>query len=41
MTTEMIEKFVEGKGREDQTINIHFKERSTVTGVFIRTADYG
>ena len=37
----MIEKFVEGKGREDSTINIHFKERSTVTGVFIRTPDYG
>ena len=41
MTTEMIEKFVEGKGREDSTINIHFKERSTVTGVFIRTPYYG
>ena len=41
MTSEMIEKFIEGKGREESAVNIHFKERSTVTGVFIRTADYG
>jgi hypothetical protein len=36
MTTEMIEKFVEGKGREDSTINIHFKEPVPLL-VFIRT----
>jgi hypothetical protein len=41
MTSEMIEKFVEGKGRKDSAVNIHFKERSTITGLFIRTADYG
>ena len=41
MTSEMIEKFVEGKGRKDAAVNIHFKERSTITGLFIRTADYG
>ena len=41
MTTEMIEKFVENKDRKDTVVNIHFKERSTVTGVFIRTPDYG
>ena len=41
MTTEMIEKFIENKDRKDTVVNIHFKERSTVTGVFIRTADYG
>lgn len=41
MTTEMIEKFVEGKGRKDSAVQIHFKERSTITGLFIRTADYG
>ena len=40
MTTEMIEKFVEGKGRKDTAINIHFKERSTVTGLFIQSPDY-
>ena len=41
MTSEMIEKFVEGKSRKDAAVNIHFKERSTITGLFIRTADYG
>lgn len=40
MTTEMIEKFVSGKGRKESTINIHFKERSTVKGLFIQGADY-
>jgi hypothetical protein len=40
MTTEMIEKFVSGKGRKENTINIHFKERSTVKGLFIQGADY-
>ena len=40
MTTEMIEKFVESKNRKDTVVNIHFKERSTVTGIFIQTADY-
>jgi len=41
MTTEMIEKFIENKDRKDLAVNIHFKERSTVTGIFIRSADYG
>jgi hypothetical protein len=40
MTTEMIEKFVENKNRKDNAVNIHFKERSTVTGIFIKSADY-
>ena len=40
MTTEMIEKFVSGKGRKESAINIHFKERSTVKGLFIQGADY-
>jgi len=40
MTSEMIEKFVEDKKRKDNAVNIHFKERSTVTGIFIRTSDY-
>lgn len=40
MTTEMIEKFVESKGRKDSAVNIHFKERSSVKGVFVHTADY-
>lgn len=41
MTTEMIEKFIENKNRKESAINIHFKERSTVKGIFIRTDDYG
>jgi hypothetical protein len=40
MTTELIEKFVENKNRKDAKVNIHFKERSTINGLFIRTMDY-
>lgn len=40
MTPEMIEKFVENRSRKDLAVNIHFKERSTINGVFIRTTDY-
>lgn len=40
MTTEMIEKFIDNKGRKHAAVNIHFKERSTVKGLFVRSADY-
>jgi hypothetical protein len=40
MTSELIEKFIENKSRKDAAVNIHFKERSTVTGIFIRGTDY-
>lgn len=40
MTSEMIEKFIENKNRKDAAVNIHFKERSTVTGLFIQGTDY-
>jgi hypothetical protein len=40
MTPEMIEKFVENRNRKDAAVNIHFKERSTVTGLFIQATDY-
>jgi hypothetical protein len=40
MTNELIEKFVETKKRKDQHINIHFKQRDTLTGLFIREKDY-
>lgn len=40
MTSEMIEKFIENKNRKDSGVNIHFKQRSTVKGLFIRTNDY-
>ena len=36
----MIEKFVENKYRKEAAVNIHFKERSTVTGLFIQGTDY-
>lgn len=40
MTSEMIEKFVENKSRKSAAVNIHFKERSIVKGMFIRSVDY-
>ncbi|HEX6846228.1 MAG TPA: short-chain dehydrogenase [Chitinophagaceae bacterium] len=40
MTTDMIEKFIDNKGRKGSSVNIHFKERSAVKGMFIRAADY-
>ena len=40
MTSEMIEKFVESKSRKSLAVNIHFKERSAVKGMFIRSGDY-
>jgi len=40
MTSEMIEKFIENKNRKDASVNIHFKERSTVSGLFIQGSDY-
>lgn len=40
MTSEMIEKFIETKKHKNSKVNIHFKQRSTVTGLFIHTSDY-
>ena len=40
MTQEMIEKFIETKNRSNSPVNIHFKERSTITGIFIKANDY-
>lgn len=40
MTPEMIGKFIEQKERLEHSVNIHFKERSTVSGLFIRGKDY-
>jgi hypothetical protein len=40
MTNDMIEKFIESKAQKNARVNIHFKQRSTVKGVFIRTDDY-
>lgn len=40
MTSEMIEKFVTTRIRKGEPVNIHFKDRHTVTGLFIHTMDY-
>lgn len=40
MTTEMITQFIENKNRKNNAVNVHFKERSTVKGLFIRSTDY-
>ena len=40
MTNDMIEKFIETKARENSKVNIHFKQRDTVKGIFIRNHDY-
>ena len=40
MTTEMIGKFVENKSRKNAAVNIHFKERSMIRGLFIQSTDY-
>ena len=40
MTNEAIIKQIEGKDLADKMMNIHFKQRNTVTGLFIRTSDF-
>jgi hypothetical protein len=40
MTNEAIIKQIEGKDLDDKMLNIHFKQRNTVTGLFIRTSDF-
>ena len=40
MAPEIIEKFIENKTRKGTPVNIHFKERGTVTGMFIQGSDY-
>jgi hypothetical protein len=41
MNNEIIEKFVETAKRKNQQVNVHFKTRSTLTGVFVtETLDY-
>jgi hypothetical protein len=40
MTNEAIIKQIDGKDLADKMMNIHFKQRNTVTGLFIRTSDF-
>jgi hypothetical protein len=40
MTSEQIEKFIEPQKRKGLSLNIHFKDRQTVSGIFIQGNDY-
>ena len=40
MTNEAIIKFIETKNHTEKALNIHFKQRSTITGLFIQGNDY-
>lgn len=40
MTNEQIEKFLSQKHLDKSTIQINFKLRQSITGLFIKTADY-
>ncbi|NJO25224.1 MAG: short-chain dehydrogenase [Bacteroidia bacterium] len=40
MTNDQIKQFIESVKRKDNLVNIHFKERSTITGLFIQGTDY-
>jgi hypothetical protein len=40
MTNELIEKYVAPRQPAEKEIKIHFKTRSTITGIFIKGADY-
>ena len=40
MTNDAISKQIEEKDFSDKMLNIHFKQRNTITGLFIRTSDF-
>ena len=40
MTNELIEKYVAPRQPGEKEIKIFFKQRSTITGIFIKGADY-
>jgi len=40
MTNDAIIKQVEAKGNSDRPLNIHFRQRETIKGLFIKTEDY-
>jgi hypothetical protein len=40
MTPDKIEEYIDKNGRKENPVNIHFKDRNTVKGIFIRSADY-
>lgn len=40
MTFDMIEKFLDHHSRKGSLVNIHFKERNTISGMFVMEGDY-
>ena len=40
MTTDKIEEYIGNKKRKDAPVNIHFKDRNMVTGLFVQSGDY-
>ena len=40
MTNDVIEKYVSPRQPAEKEIKIHFKTRSTITGIFIKAPDY-
>jgi len=40
MTSDVIEKFVESKEMTGQPVNIFFRQRSTINGLFVQAYDY-
>lgn len=36
-----IEKFLDTNAKSTKVVNVHFKDRSTVTGIFVSLKDYG
>lgn len=40
MTAEAIEKYIGTKNHTEKALNIHFKTRSTLTGLFIKGVDF-
>ncbi len=40
MDADSIEKFLASNTKKSETVNIHFKDRSTITGIFINLRDY-
>lgn len=40
MTNDMIQKFIESKTQKNVRVNIFFKQRATLKGMFIHTNDY-
>jgi hypothetical protein len=40
MTNEAISKHIEAKNASEKVLNIHFKQRQTITGMFIKEHDF-